>query len=148
MKIAAVKAPGYGDRRKAMLGDLAVLTRGKAIFKDLGIKLENVELSRSASPRRSKSTPKTQQVIQGAGSKADIAGRVEQIRREIGETDSDYDREKLQERLAKLAGGVAQINVGAATETAMKRHKDLIEDALAATRMRLKKVLFLVAVQR
>lgn len=134
LKIAAVKAPGYGDRRKAILGDIAVLTKGKAIFKDLGIKLENVELSDLGVAKKLKIDSENTTVVQGAGSKADIAGRAEQIRREIGETDSDYDREKLQERLAKLAGGVAQINVGGATETAMKERKDLIEDALAATR--------------
>ena len=134
LNIAAVKAPGYGDRRKAMLGDLAVLTGGKAIFKDLGIKLENVQLSDLGVAKKIKIDAENTTIVQGAGSKAEIEGRADQIRREIGETDSEYDREKLQERLAKLAGGVAQINVGAATETAMKERKDLIEDALAATR--------------
>jgi len=134
LQVAAVKSPGYGDRRKAMLGDIAVLTGGKAIFKDLGIKLENVQLSDLGVAKKLKIDAENTTVVQGAGSKAEIEGRAEQIRREIGETDSEYDREKLQERLAKLAGGVAQINVGAATETAMKERKDLIEDALAATR--------------
>ncbi|HEY2250523.1 MAG TPA: chaperonin GroEL [Planctomycetaceae bacterium] len=134
LNIAAVKAPGYGDRRKAMLGDIAVLTGGKAIFKDLGIKLENVQLSDLGVAKKIKIDAENTTVVQGAGSKTEIEGRADQIRREIGETDSEYDREKLQERLAKLAGGVAQINVGAATETAMKERKDLIEDALAATR--------------
>ncbi|MBS0265610.1 MAG: chaperonin GroEL [Planctomycetes bacterium] len=134
LNVAAVKAPGYGDRRKAMLGDIAVLTGGKAIFKDLGIKLENVQLSDLGVAKKVHIDAENTTVVQGAGSKSEIEGRAEQIRREIGETDSEYDREKLQERLAKLAGGVAQINVGAATETAMKERKDLIEDALAATR--------------
>jgi chaperonin GroEL len=134
LNVSAVKAPGYGDRRKAMLGDIAVLTGGKAIFKDLGVKLENVQLSDLGVAKKIKIDAENTTVVQGAGSKAEIEGRAEQIRREIGETDSEYDREKLQERLAKLAGGVAQINVGAATETAMKERKDLIEDALAATR--------------
>ena len=134
LNVAAVKAPGYGDRRKAMLGDIAVLTGGKAIFKDLGIKLENVQLSDLGVAKKIKIDAENTTVVQGAGAKADIEGRAEQIRREISETDSEYDREKLQERLAKLAGGVAQISVGGATETAMKERKDLIEDALAATR--------------
>jgi chaperonin GroEL len=134
LKIVAVKAPGYGDRRKAMLEDIAVLTGGKAIFKDLGIKLENVEMSDLGVAKKIIIDAENTTVIQGAGSKNAIEGRAEQIRREIEGTDSDYDREKLQERLAKLAGGVAQIRVGAATETAMKERKDLIDDALAATR--------------
>ncbi len=134
LKVAAVKAPGYGDRRKAMLEDIAVLTGGKAIFKDLGLKLENIDLRDLGVAKKIMIDAENTTVIQGAGSKAAIDGRAEQIRREIGVTDSDYDREKLQERLAKLAGGVAQINVGAATETAMKERKDLIDDALAATR--------------
>lgn len=134
LNVAAVKAPGYGDRRKAMLGDIAVLTGGKAIFKDLGFKLENVDLKDLGVAKKIKIDAENTTIVQGAGSKAEISGRVEQIRREITETESEYDREKLQERLAKLAGGVAQIHVGAATETAMKERKDLIEDALAATR--------------
>ncbi|HEX4073471.1 MAG TPA: chaperonin GroEL [Planctomycetaceae bacterium] len=134
LKVAAVKAPGYGDRRKAMLEDISVLTGGKAIFKDLGLKLENIDLRDLGVAKKIMIDAENTTVIQGAGSKAAIDGRAEQIRREIGVTDSEYDREKLQERLAKLAGGVAQINVGAATETAMKERKDLIDDALAATR--------------
>jgi chaperonin GroEL len=134
LNVAAVKAPGYGDRRKAMLGDLAVLTGGKAIFKDLGIKLENVQLSDLGVAKKVKIDAENTTIVQGAGAKKEIEGRAAQIRAEITVTDSEYDREKLQERLAKLAGGVAQINVGAATETAMKERKDLIEDALAATR--------------
>ncbi len=134
LKICAVKAPGYGDRRKAILEDIAALTGGKAIFKDLGVKLENVELSDLGTAKKIIIDAENTTVVQGAGSKAAIEGRVEQIRREIEVTDSEYDVEKLQERLAKLAGGVAQINVGAATETAMKERKDLIDDALAATR--------------
>ncbi len=134
LKVAAVKAPGYGDRRKAMLEDIAVLTGGKAIFKDLGIKLENVEMQDLGVAKKVIIDAENTTVVQGAGTKSAIEGRTEQIRREIDQTDSDYDREKLQERLAKLAGGVAQIKVGAATETAMKERKDLIDDALAATR--------------
>ncbi|MBX3452050.1 MAG: chaperonin GroEL [Planctomycetaceae bacterium] len=134
LRIAAVKAPGYGDRRKAMLEDLAVLTAGKAIFKDLGIKLENVELSDLGSAKKIRIDAENTTVVQGGGKKDAIEGRAAQIRSEITKTDSEYDREKLQERLAKLAGGVAQINVGAHTETEMKERKDLIDDALAATR--------------
>ncbi|RLT19290.1 MAG: chaperonin GroEL [Planctomycetota bacterium] len=134
VKVAAVKAPGYGDRRKAMMEDIAVLTGGKAFFKDLGIKLENVQLSDLGKAKRIRIDANKTIIVEGGGKKADITGRVEQIRREIDGTDSEYDREKLQERLAKLAGGVAQINVGAATETEMKERKDLIDDALAATR--------------
>ncbi len=134
VKVAAVKAPGYGDRRKAMMEDIAVLTGGKAFFKDLGIKLENVQLSDLGKAKRIRIDANKTIIVEGGGKKADITGRVDQIRREIDGTDSEYDREKLQERLAKLAGGVAQINVGAATETEMKERKDLIDDALAATR--------------
>ena len=134
VKVAAVKAPGYGDRRKAMMEDIAVLTGGKAFFKDLGIKLENVQLSDLGKAKRIRIDANKTIIVEGGGKKADITGRVDQIRREIEGTDSEYDREKLQERLAKLAGGVAQINVGAATETEMKERKDLIDDALAATR--------------
>jgi chaperonin GroEL len=134
LNVVAVKAPGYGDRRKAMLGDIAVLTGGTAIFKDLGVKLENIDLKDLGVAKKIRIDAENTTIVQGAGSKADILGRVEQIRREVTETESEYDREKLQERLAKLAGGVAQIHVGAATETAMKERKDLIEDALAATR--------------
>ena len=134
INVAAVKAPGYGDRRKAMLGDIAVLTGGKAIFKDLGIKLENVAMSDLGVAKKINIDAENTTIVKGAGAKDEIEGRAAQIRAEIAVTDSEYDREKLQERLAKLAGGVAQINVGAATETAMKERKDLIEDALAATR--------------
>ena len=133
LSAAAVKAPGYGDRRKAILGDIATLTGGKAIFKDLGIDLESVKLSDLGRAKKIRITSDTTTMVGGAGKKSDIEGRVEQIRREIELTDSDYDREKLQERLAKLAGGVAQINVGAATETEMKERKALIDDARAAT---------------
>ena len=135
LQVAAVKAPGYGDRRKAMLEDIAVLTGAKPIFKDLGIDLEKVgPLVISARPRRSRSTRTTRPSSKAPGSSADIQGRIEQIRREIEDATSDYDREKLQERLAKLAGGVAQINVGAATESELKEKKARIEDALHATR--------------
>ena len=133
LSVCAVKAPGYGDRRKAILGDIATLTGGKAIFKDLGIDLESVKLSDLGRAKKVRITSEATTMVGGGGSKADIAGRVEQIRREIDLTDSDYDREKLQERLAKLAGGVAQINVRAATETEMKERKALIDDARAAT---------------
>ncbi|HAD60037.1 MAG TPA: chaperonin GroEL, partial [Planctomycetaceae bacterium] len=134
VKVAAVKAPGYGDRRKAMLEDIAVLTGGKAVFKDLGIKLENVQLSDLGKAKSIRIDSDKTVIVEGGGKKGDISGRAEQIRREIDQTDSEYDREKLQERLAKLAGGVAQIKVGAATETEMKERKDLVDDALAATR--------------
>ena len=134
VKVAAVKAPGYGDRRKAMLEDIAVLTGGKAFFKDLSIKLENVQLSDLGKAKSIRIDSDKTVVVEGGGKKGAVAGRAEQIRREIENTDSEYDREKLQERLAKLAGGVAQIKVGAVTETEMKERKDLIDDALAATR--------------
>ncbi|HID74387.1 MAG TPA: chaperonin GroEL, partial [Planctomycetaceae bacterium] len=129
----AVKAPGYGDRRKAMLGDIATLTGATAIFKDLGVTLESVKLSDLGRAKKVKVTADDTTIVGGAGKKEAIEGRAEQIRKEIETTDSDYDREKLQERLAKLAGGVAQINVGAATETEMKERKALMEDARAAT---------------
>ena len=129
----AVKAPGYGDRRKAILGDVAVLTGGQAIFKDLGVDLESVQVKDLGTAKKVTITSESTTIVGGGGKKADIEGRVEQIRREIDGTDSDYDREKLQERLAKLAGGVAQINVGAVTETEMKERKALIDDARAAT---------------
>ncbi len=128
----AVKAPGYGDRRKAMLGDLAVLTGGQAIFKDLGIALDGVKLTDLGRAKKVIVEAENTTIVSGAGTKAAIDGRVAQIRDEIGKTTSDYDREKLQERLAKLAGGVAQINVGAATETEMKERKALIDDAKSA----------------
>jgi chaperonin GroEL len=133
LSVAAVKAPGYGDRRKAILGDIATLTNANAIFKDLGIDLESVKLTDLGRAKRIRITSEETVIIGGAGKKDKIEARVVQIRREIDNTDSDYDREKLQERLAKLAGGVAQINVGAATETEMKERKALIDDAKAAT---------------
>ncbi len=130
----AVKAPGYGDRRKAMLQDIAVLTGGRAITEDLGIKLENVELDDLGRAKRVRVDKENTTIVEGAGSADDIKARINQIKKQIEETDSDYDREKLQERLAKLAGGVAVINVGAATETEMKEKKARVEDALHATR--------------
>ncbi len=123
LNVCAVKAPGYGDRRKAMLGDLAVLTGGKAIFKDLGIQLDSVKLTDLGRAKKIIVDSENTTIVSGAGKKEEIEGRVAQIRREIEDTDSDYDREQLQKRLAKLAGGVAQINVGAATETEMKERK-------------------------
>jgi len=133
IKACAVKAPGYGDRRKAMMEDIAILTGGKAIFKDLGIELESVKLEDLGRAKKIIVRAEETIVVGGQGEKKAIEGRAELIRREIETTDSEYDREKLQERLAKLAGGVAQINVGAATETEMKERKALIEDAKAAT---------------
>ena len=133
VNVCAVKAPGYGDRRKAMLGDLATLTGGTAIFKDLGIKLDGVQLSDLGKCKKVIISSDNTTMVSGGGKKDDILGRADQIRKEIETTDSDYDREKLQERLAKLAGGVAQINCGAATETEMKERKDLLVDARAAT---------------
>jgi chaperonin GroEL len=134
IKVCAVKAPGYGDRRKAMLEDIAVLSGGKAVFKDLGLKLESIDIKELGTAKKVIIDSENTTIVQGGGAKGAVEGRAEQIRREIEVTDSEYDREKLQERLAKLAGGVAQISVGAATETAMKERKDLIDDALAATR--------------
>jgi len=134
LSCCAVKAPGYGDRRKAMLEDIAILTGGKAIMEDLGIKLENVELKDLGQAKRVKVDKENTTIIEGKGSPSAIKGRIEQIKREIEKSDSDYDKEKLQERLAKLAGGVAVINVGAATETEMKEKKARVEDALHATR--------------
>jgi chaperonin GroEL len=134
VQVCAVKAPGYGDRRKAMLGDIAILTGATAIFKDLGIKLDGVQLTDLGRSRKVTISSDNTTMVGGAGKKDAIQGRVEQIRREIDTTDSDYDREKLQERLAKLAGGVAEIKVGAATETEMKERKALLEDARAATK--------------
>lgn len=138
LQVCAVKAPGYGDRRKAILGDLATLTGGQAIFKDLGIQLESVQLSDLGSAKKVRISSDETIIVAGGGDKQAIADRSDQIRREIENTDSDYDREKLQERLAKLAGGVAQINVGAVTETEMKERKDLLEDAKSATAAALK----------
>ncbi|MFD2257441.1 chaperonin GroEL [Luteolibacter algae] len=134
LNIAAVKAPGFGDRRKAMLEDIAVLTGGRVITEDLGIKLESVELSDLGEAKRLTISKDSTVIVEGGGTSDAITGRVNQIRRQIDETTSDYDREKLQERLAKLAGGVAVINVGAATETEMKEKKARVEDALHATR--------------
>ena len=134
LQIVAVKAPGYGDRRKAMLQDLAILTGATVITEDLGISLESVQLSDLGQAKRVHVEKENTTVIEGAGKSADIKGRVEQLRHQIDDTTSDYDREKLQERLAKLAGGVAVIRVGAATETEMKEKKARIEDALHATR--------------
>jgi chaperonin GroEL len=134
VECCAVKAPGYGDRRKAMLEDIAILTGGKAIFKDLGIQLENVKLTDLGQAKKVRVDAENTTIIEGAGKREAIEGRCQQIRQEIEKTDSEYDREKLQERLAKLSGGVAVIKVGAATETEMKERKALYEDALAATR--------------
>ena len=134
LKVCAVKAPGFGDRRKAMLEDIAVLTGGQVISEDLGIKLENVTLNDLGSAKTVRIDKDDTTIIDGAGSSEDIKGRVKQIRTQIEETTSDYDREKLQERLAKLVGGVAVIKVGAATETEMKERKARVEDALNATR--------------
>src|SRR6187401_1425850 len=134
INVAAVKAPGFGDRRKAMLEDIAILTGGRCITEDLGIKLENLELTDLGKAKRVTVDKENTTLVEGEGGSDAIAGRVSQIRRQIDETTSDYDREKLQERLAKLAGGVAVINVGAATETEMKEKKARVEDALHATR--------------
>ena len=134
LKCAAVKAPGFGDRRKAMLQDIAILTGGQVISEDLGIKLENIKLSDMGTCKRVSIDKDNTTIVDGGGSKADLEGRVRQIRAQIDDTTSDYDREKLQERLAKLVGGVAVINVGAATETEMKEKKARVEDALNATR--------------
>ncbi len=134
LNVCAVKAPGFGDRRKAMLEDIAVLTGGRCITEDLGIKLENVTMDDLGFAKRITVTKEDTTIVVGGGKDADIKGRIQQIRRQIEETTSDYDREKLQERLAKLAGGVAVINVGAATESEMKEKKARVEDALHATR--------------
>ncbi len=134
LQVCAVKAPGFGDRRKAMLEDIAVLTGGRCITEDLGIKLENIQLEDLGRAKRVVVDKENTTIVEGEGKNSDIQGRVSQIRRQIEETTSDYDREKLQERLAKLAGGVAVINVGAATETEMKEKKARVEDALHATR--------------
>jgi chaperonin GroEL len=134
LNVCAVKAPGFGDRRKAMLEDIAILTGGRCLTEDLGIKLENVQISDLGRAKRVTVDKENTTIVEGSGKSSDIQGRVKQIRRQIDETTSDYDREKLQERLAKLAGGVAVINVGAATETEMKEKKARVEDALHATR--------------
>src|SRR5207244_13493360 len=134
LSACAVKAPGFGDRRKAMLEDIAVLTGGKAITEDLGIKLENIKLTDLGRAKKVVVDKDKTTLVEGSGKTKEIEGRIKQIRAQIEETTSDYDREKLQERLAKLAGGVAVIKVGAATETAMKEKKARVEDALNATR--------------
>ncbi len=134
LQCCAVKAPGFGDRRKAMLEDIAILTGGKCLTEDLGIKLENVKIEDLGTAKRITVDKENTTIVEGGGKTSDIQGRVSQIKRQIEETTSDYDREKLQERLAKLAGGVAVINVGAATETEMKEKKARVEDALHATR--------------
>ncbi|WP_342106013.1 chaperonin GroEL [Methylobacterium sp. SI9] len=134
LKVAAVKAPGFGDRRKAMLEDIAILTKGQMIAEDLGIKLENVTLPMLGRAKRVRIEKENTTIIDGVGEKADIEGRISQIKAQIEETTSDYDREKLQERLAKLAGGVAVIRVGGATEVEVKEKKDRVDDALNATR--------------
>jgi len=134
LNAAAVKAPGFGDRRKAMLEDIAILTGGKAIFEETGIKLEGVKLDDLGRAKRVSIDKDNTTIVDGAGASTAIAGRIKQLRTQIDETTSDYDREKLQERLAKLAGGVAVIKVGAATETEMKEKKARVEDALHATR--------------
>jgi chaperonin GroEL len=134
IRSAAVKAPGYGDRRKAMLDDIAVLTEGRVLSEDLGIKLENLTMNDLGRAKRVVIDKDNTTIIEGAGSSESIQGRISQIRRQIEDTTSDYDQEKLQERLAKLAGGVAVINVGAATEVEMKEKKARVEDAMHATR--------------
>jgi chaperonin GroEL len=134
LKVAAVKAPGFGDRRKAMLEDIAILSSGQMISEDLGIKLENVTLNMLGRAKRVRVEKENTTIIDGAGKKQDIQGRIAQIKAQIEETTSDYDREKLQERLAKLAGGVAIIRVGGATEVEVKERKDRVEDAMHATR--------------
>jgi chaperonin GroEL len=134
LKVAAVKAPGFGDRRKAMLQDIAILTGGQAISEDLGIKLENVTLAMLGRAKKLMIEKENTTIVNGAGKKADIEGRISQIKAQIEETTSDYDREKLQERLAKLAGGVAVIRVGGATEVEVKERKDRVDDAMHATR--------------
>jgi chaperonin GroEL len=134
LKVAAVKAPGFGDRRKAMLQDIAVLTGGQAISEDLGIKLENVTIAMLGKAKKVMIDKENTTIVNGAGKKKDIEDRITQIKAQIEETTSDYDREKLQERLAKLAGGVAVIRVGGATEVEVKERKDRVDDAMHATR--------------
>src|SRR6185436_19181805 len=134
LKVAAVKAPGFGDRRKAMLEDIATLTAGQTISEDLGIKLDNVTLDMLGRAKRVRVEKENTTIIDGAGSKTDIEARVAQIKAQVEETTSDYDREKLQERLAKLAGGVAVIRVGCSTEVEVKERKDRVDDAMHATR--------------
>src|SRR3974390_2628476 len=134
LKVAAVKAPGFGDRRKAMLEDIAVLTTGTMIAEDLGIKLENVTLQMLGKAKRVRIEKENTTIIEGAGKKQDIEGRIAQIKAQIEETTSDYDKEKQQERLAKLAGGVAVIRVGGSTEVEVKEKKDRVDDARHATK--------------
>ena len=134
LKIAAVKAPGFGDRRKAMLQDIAILTGGQVISEDLGMKLENVTMDMLGTAKKIQITKDETTVVDGAGEKSEIEARVAQIRSQIEETSSDYDREKLQERVAKLAGGVAVIRVGGMSEVEVKERKDRVDDALNATR--------------
>jgi len=134
LKVAAVKAPGFGDRRKAILEDIAILTAGETISEELGIKLENVTLPQLGRAKKVRIEKENTTVVDGAGKKADIDGRIAQIKAQIEETTSDYDKEKLQERLAKLSGGVAVIRVGGATEVEVKEKKDRVDDALNATR--------------
>ena len=134
LKVAAVKAPGFGDRRKAMLEDIAILTGGTVISDDLGIKLENVTVNMLGRAKKVMIDKENTTIVNGAGTKADIEARIAEIKAQIKETTSDYDREKLQERLAKLAGGVAVIRVGGATEVEVRERKDRVDDALHATR--------------
>jgi len=134
LQVAAVKAPGFGDKRKAMLEDIAIMTGGQAIMEDLGLELENIEIKQLGRAKKVTIDKDTTTIIEGAGSSDAIKGRIEQIKNEIEKTTSDYDKEKLEERLAKLAGGVARINIGAATETEMKEKKARVEDALHACR--------------
>ena len=134
LKVAAIKAPGFGDRRKAMLEDIAVLTQGQVVSEDLGIKLENVTLDMLGRAKRVMIEKENTTIVDGGGSKDEIQGRIGQIKAQIEETTSDYDREKLQERLAKLAGGVAVIRVGGSTEIEVKERKDRVDDAMHATR--------------
>jgi chaperonin GroEL len=134
IRVAAVKAPGYGDRRKAMLEDIGVVTNGKAITEDLGVRLENLTMDDLGSAKKITIDKDNTTIVEGAGSSASITGRVKQLRAQIEDTTSDYDREKLQERLAKLVGGIAIIKVGAATETEMKEKKARVEDAMHATK--------------
>ena len=139
LKVAAVKAPGFGDRRKAMLEDIAILTGGQVVSEDLGLELEKVTLDYLGGAKKVRINKDNTIIIDGAGDKADIDGRGTQIRAQIVETTSEYDKEKLQERLAKLAGGVAVIRVGGATEIEVKERKDRVEDAMHATRAAVKK---------
>jgi chaperonin GroEL len=134
LKVAAVKAPGFGDRRKAMLEDIAILTGGQVVSEDLGIKLENVTLDMLGNAKKVVINKEDTTIVEGAGKKSDISGRCNQIRAQVEETTSDYDSEKLQERLAKLAGGVAVIRVGGATEVEVKEKRDRVEDAMNSTR--------------